>query len=181
LLGAKHYLTAEALGFRGMVHALQKNNKQAFEDFSTALPILIERNSGGTFSYDRKMRLRIISESYLELLSKVRATDLEKDAGIDAIAAGFKLADVLSGSTVRGAISASTARAASTSEDMADLSMSGPFHRRVRPFFRLYPLAAKGFHKLSPSCAKLWTPNRPLWETFLNLIFSKPMRFTADC
>jgi len=121
LLGAKHYLTVEALGFRGMVHALQKNNKQAFQDFSAALPILIERSSGGTFSYDRKMRLRFILESYLELLSKVRATDLEKDAGIDAIAEGFKLADVLSAPTVRGAISASTARAAATSEELADL------------------------------------------------------------
>ena len=68
-----------------------------------------------------RMRLRIILESYLELLSKVQGTDLEKDAGIDATAVGFKLADVLSGSTVHGAISASTARAAVTSEELADL------------------------------------------------------------
>jgi CHAT domain-containing protein/predicted negative regulator of RcsB-dependent stress response len=121
LLGAKHYLTAEALGFRGMVHALQENYKQALRDFSTAVPILIGRSSGATFSYDRKMRLRIILENYLELLSKVRATDLEKDAGIDAVAEGFKLADVLSVSTVRGAITESTARAAATSKELADL------------------------------------------------------------
>jgi CHAT domain-containing protein len=121
LLGAKHYLTAEALGFRGMVYALQKNDQAALQDFSAALPILIETVSGGTFSYDRKMRLRIILESYLDLLSKVQGTDLEKDAGIDAIAEAFKLADALSVSTVRGAISASTARAIVTSTDLADL------------------------------------------------------------
>ena len=114
LLGKKHYLTAEALGFRGMVHALQKNDKQALQDFSAALPILIETSSGGTFSYDRKMRLRIILESYLDLLAKVQGSQFEKAAGIDATAEAFKLADALSGSTVRGAIGASTARAAVT-------------------------------------------------------------------
>lgn len=121
LFGDKHYLTAEALGFRGIVHALQKNDQQAIKDFSEALPILIETNMGETFSYDRKMRLRIILESYLKLLAKVHGSQFEKDAGIDAIAEAFKLADALSGSTVHGAISASTARAAVSSEELADL------------------------------------------------------------
>ena len=121
LLGAKHYLTAEALGFRGMVHVLQKNDQQALRDFSEALPILIETSSAGTFSFDRKMRLRIILESYLDLLAKVQGSDLEKETGINATAEAFKLADVLSGATVHGAISANTARAAVTSEDLADL------------------------------------------------------------
>ena len=121
LLGVKHYLTAEALGFRGMLYALQKSDQQALQDFSEALPILIETGRGETFSFDRKMRLRIILESYLGLLAKVQGSQLEKDAGIDAIAEAFKLADVLSGSTVRGAISASTARATVTSPDLADL------------------------------------------------------------
>jgi CHAT domain-containing protein len=121
LLGAKHYLTAEALGFRGMVHVLQKNDQQALRDFSEALPILIETSSGGTFSFDRKMRLRIILESYLDLLAKVQGSDLEKETGINASAEAFKLADVLSGATVHGAISANTARAAVTSEELADL------------------------------------------------------------
>ena len=67
------------------------------------------------------MRLGIILESYLDLLAKVQGSQFEKDAGIDAIAEAFKLADVLSGSTVRGAISASTARAVVTSPDLADL------------------------------------------------------------
>ncbi len=121
LLGDKHYLTAEALGFRGMAHALQKNSKQALQDFSTALPILIQTSSGETFSCDRKMRLRIILESYLDLLAKFQGSQLEKDAGSDAIAEAFKLADALSGSTLRGAIGASTARAAVTSDELADL------------------------------------------------------------
>jgi CHAT domain-containing protein/Flp pilus assembly protein TadD len=121
LLGKKHYLTAEALAFRGMLYVLQKNNKAALKDFSEALPILIETSRGGMFSYDRKMRLRIILESYLDLLVNVQGTDFEKDTGINAIAEGFKLADFLSGSTVQGAISANTVRAAVTSEKLAEL------------------------------------------------------------
>jgi hypothetical protein len=121
LFGEKHYLTAEALGFRGMMHTLKKNDQQALQDFSEALPILIEKSSGENFSFDRKMRLRIILESYLDLLTKVQGSQLEKDTGIDAIAEGFKLADALSGPVLRIAISASLARAAATSEELADI------------------------------------------------------------
>ncbi len=121
LLGEKHSLTGEALGFRGMVHAMQKNDKEALRDFSDALPILLETSSGDTFSYGGKMRLRIISETYLGLLARVKGGELEKEAGIDASSEAFKLADVLRGSTVRGAISASTARAVVTSPELADL------------------------------------------------------------
>jgi CHAT domain-containing protein/predicted negative regulator of RcsB-dependent stress response len=121
LLGEQHYLTAEALGFRGMVYALQKSDKQALQDFSEALPILLETSSGETVSYGCKIRLRIIAESYLGLLAKVQGTEYEKAAGIDASSEAFKLADALSGSTVSGAIGASTARAAVTSAELADL------------------------------------------------------------
>jgi len=121
LLGDKHYLTAEALGFRGMVNLLQKNKLVALKDFAAALPILIESGSAETSSFDRKLRLRIILESYLDLLAEVQGSPLEKNAGIDASAEAFKLADALSGSTVRSAISASTARAAVTSSELADL------------------------------------------------------------
>jgi len=121
LLGEKHYLTAETLGFRGMVYAMQKNDSEALRDFSDALPVLLETSSGDIFSYGRKIRLRIISETYLSLLARVKGGELEKEAGIDASSEAFKLADVLRGSTVRSAISASTARAAVTSPELADL------------------------------------------------------------
>jgi len=121
LMGTKHYLTAEALGFRGMMHALQKQEKQALQDLSDAIPILIEKSGGETFSFDRRMRLRNILESYLELLTTIQGSQLEKDAGIDAIAEGFKLADALNGSVLRIAITANTARAAVTSKELADL------------------------------------------------------------
>jgi CHAT domain-containing protein/Flp pilus assembly protein TadD len=121
LLGEKHYLTAEALGFRGMVHAMQKNDNEALKDFSDALPILLETSSGDTFSYGRKIRLRFISETYLSFLARLKGNVLEKKAGIDASAEAFKLADAISESTVRGAIGASTARAAVTSPELADL------------------------------------------------------------
>ena len=101
LLGEKHYLTAETLGIQGMLYVLQKNNQKAIQNFSAALPILIEKSRAQTFSYDRKMRLRIILETYMDVLSKVRGTGLEKNTGIESVAEAFKLADFLSGSTVR--------------------------------------------------------------------------------
>jgi CHAT domain-containing protein len=67
------------------------------------------------------MRRRIILEGYLDLLAKIKRTGLDKDLAIDAIDEGFQLADILSGSTVHGAISASTARAAVTSQELSDL------------------------------------------------------------
>jgi CHAT domain-containing protein/Flp pilus assembly protein TadD len=121
LLGEKHYLTAEALAARGMIHAMQKKDKEALRDFSDAFPILLETSSGDTFSYGRKTRLRYISETFLGFLARLKGGELEKKAGIDASSEAFKLADVLLGSTVRGAIRASTARAAVTSPELADL------------------------------------------------------------
>jgi CHAT domain-containing protein len=121
LLGEKHYLTAETLGFRGMVYAMQKNDSEALRDFSDALPVLLETSSGDTFSYGRKMRLRYISETYLGFLARLKGGELEKKAGIDASSEAFKLADAISASTVRGAIGASTARTAVTSPELADL------------------------------------------------------------
>jgi len=121
LLGAKHYLTAEALGFRGMVYALQENDQKALKDFSETLPILLAPGSSAKVSYGSQLRRKIIAESNLGLLAKVHGTDLEKTAGIDASLEAFKLADALSGSAVRGAIGASTVRAAVSSPELADL------------------------------------------------------------
>jgi CHAT domain-containing protein len=122
LYGEKHYRTAEALGFRGMLHALQKNDKQALRDFSDAFAILLDSGGADTVSYGKKIRRKLIAESYLGLLAKVQGQELEKVAGIDAASEAFKLADALSGSTVRGAIGASTARAAVTSPQLADFA-----------------------------------------------------------
>jgi predicted negative regulator of RcsB-dependent stress response len=61
--GENHYLTAEALGLRGMAHAKQEKEAEALKDFSEALPVLMEQSSSGTLSYDRKIRRRIILES----------------------------------------------------------------------------------------------------------------------
>ena len=121
LLGEKHYRTAEARGFRGMVQVLQKNDAQALQDFSQAFAILLNTGSTDTLSFGKKARRKIIAESYLGLLAKVQGKKLEKVSGIYAVEEAFKLADALSGSTVRGAIGASSARAAVTSPQLAKL------------------------------------------------------------
>ena len=121
LFGENHYLTAEALSLRAMAHARQKNDREALKDFAQAFPVLLVQSGGGTLAYDRQIRLRIILESYLDLLIRVSQSEPEKGHSIDAASEAFKLAGALSGSIVRGAISASTARAAVTSDELADL------------------------------------------------------------
>ncbi|MEJ2221985.1 MAG: CHAT domain-containing tetratricopeptide repeat protein [Desulfobacterales bacterium] len=121
LLGENHYLTAEALGLRAMAHARQDNDREALKDFAQAVPVLLVQGGGGSLAYDRQMRLRIILESYLDLLMRVSRSELEKELNIDAASEAFKLADALSRSAVRGAIGASTARAAVTSDALAGL------------------------------------------------------------
>jgi CHAT domain-containing protein/Flp pilus assembly protein TadD len=121
LFGENHYQTAEFLGLRGMAHALQKNDQQAFNDFSQALPVLLTQTGRGSLTYDRKIRLRIILENYLDLLVRFHRSELQNDYGIDAAAEAFRIADALSGSIVRGAIGASIVRAAATSPELADL------------------------------------------------------------
>jgi len=121
LFGETHYLTAEALGLRAMAHARQDNDRQALKDFAQAFPVLLVQSGGGSLAYDRQMRLRIILESYLDLLMRFSRSELEKELNMDAASEAFILADALGGSAVRGAIGASTARAAVTSDELAGL------------------------------------------------------------
>jgi len=119
--GKEHYLTAEILGLRGIANAMMKKNKQALLDFSEALPVLFDRTEGDIADYSKNLRLKIIVEAYIDLLSQIHGSQLENDTGINASAEAFKFADAIRGRTVQSAVEMSGARAAAMDPALADL------------------------------------------------------------
>ena len=118
--GNTHYKTAEILGLRGMANALMGKEKQAIKDFSDAVPILFRKRSDEN-DYLEKIRLKIIVESYLELLSIIHSSEREKEFGIDASSEMFRLCEEIRESSVQSALEESSARAAAVDPELADL------------------------------------------------------------
>ena len=123
--GAEHYLTKEVQGLRGMALALQNRNREAFADFSLAMPILLEKSSAEILDYAKHIQLKTIIESYMKLLAKWAAEGRGQDFEINPAAEIFRLADAISGRSVRSAIVASSARVAAHDPDLSDLIRKG--------------------------------------------------------
>ncbi len=115
--GTDRYDTAELQGFRGMIHAVRGNDIEALRDFSEALPILLSKRR----DYGKDLRLQVIVEAYLELLTRIYREKQEKTFGIDVAAKIFRLCEAMNGSAVQGALSESGARAAAVDPELADL------------------------------------------------------------
>jgi len=115
--GTDRYDTAELQGLRGMVHAVRGNDREALTDFSEALPILLSKRR----DYGKDLRLNIIVEAYLDLLTRIHSEKQEKTFGIDVAAEIFRLCEAMNGSAVQGALSESGARAAAVEPELADL------------------------------------------------------------
>ena len=69
-------------------------------------------------------RFKIIIESYLELLARIKGSALEKRLGIDASVEAFQIADVLTDQVVQGSVLASTARMTIEDKNLAELVRS---------------------------------------------------------
>ena len=119
--GKNNYLTAEMLGLRGMAHFKMKNIAQAAEDFSEAVSILLASNMVQEGDYSSKQRLKILLETYIDLLNQIYKTVLEKELNIDAPAEAFRLSDAIRGHVVQHALGASGARIAAVEPELADL------------------------------------------------------------
>ncbi|MBL6970571.1 MAG: CHAT domain-containing protein [Desulfobacterales bacterium] len=118
--GENHYATKEILGLRGLANLKALKPEQAFEDFSNAVPLLIESNSDESVDYSKNFRLKIIGEAYMDLLVQNSGSVLEKKAGINACQTAFKLADSIRGRAVLKALGKSSARAAADDPELAD-------------------------------------------------------------
>lgn len=115
--GKEHYETVELIGLRGMVNARNGNDKQALKDLSEAVPVLLSKQKG----YKRSLRLKIIVEAYLELLTKFHHQQKEKVFGKNISEEIFKLCELINGSLVKMSLGASGARAAAVNPELADL------------------------------------------------------------
>ncbi len=126
LLGEKHYATAEALGFLAATQVVSNDLKAALSNFQDSIPILVTRSRQSHSEQDsqafRRQRLELILESYIHLLSKIRGTSLEHEAGFDVIAEAFRIADLSRGRSVQSALNASSARAAIRDPELANLA-----------------------------------------------------------
>lgn len=126
LLGQGHYDTAEIRGVLGMTLAEMGDKEAALAEFAQSVPILLQRESrsegGQEAKTAREFRLGLILDAYIKLLVEIRGTPLETKTGIDAGAEAFLLADLARGRTVKQALAASSARAATRDPALADLA-----------------------------------------------------------
>ncbi|MDP6786174.1 MAG: CHAT domain-containing protein [Rhodospirillales bacterium] len=118
---------AEALYNLATSRALEIDDADiaAMEGFRKAIPVVLSRSrqsddeDSDVAAADQQ--LAMVLESYIDLLADVSGTDLERQAGIDAAAEAFRLADVARGQSVQSAVAASGARAAADSPELAEL------------------------------------------------------------
>ncbi len=125
LVGEEHRSTAEVRGLLAMAHAARGDRALALREFAGVTPLLLTRadevqDEGGTRGA-RDQRVQLILESYMVLLADVRGMSLEREAGIDAAAEAFRLAEAARGQAVQRALDASAARAAARTPALADL------------------------------------------------------------
>ena len=120
-VGPSHYLTKEILGLRAVAHARLHNDKLALKDFSGAIPYLLNNEQQAAAAFDQRRRARIIMESYIDLLIRAQDSGLANQLDIDALGEAFKLVDAMSSPMVRGAVGASTIRAAVISSELTKL------------------------------------------------------------
>ncbi|MFQ5960261.1 MAG: CHAT domain-containing protein [Candidatus Methylomirabilales bacterium] len=125
LVGEKDASTAEVRGLLGMAYAARGDKARALREFANAAPILLTRSpeveEESTSRPARDQRLSLILASYIGLLADINGTPLERQAGINAAAEAFGLADVVRGRSVQRALDASAARAAAKTPALADL------------------------------------------------------------
>jgi CHAT domain-containing protein/Tfp pilus assembly protein PilF len=120
-LGERHSWTAEIIGLRGIANVEMKSFKQATDDFSRSISVLLSNRIASEDDYSFKMRFKIIIEAYIKLLVQLRGSLLEDELLIDAAAETFRLADAIRNYTLRSALGASVARAAVVDPNLSDL------------------------------------------------------------
>lgn len=123
--GEQRYRTAVARGTLALSLARAGDRSRALAEFAAAAPALLntarQTEGGDAISGARYQRVLLILEAYIELLTDIRGTDLERSAGVEAAAETFRLADALRSQTIQRVLGQSGARAAATNGELADL------------------------------------------------------------
>jgi CHAT domain-containing protein len=121
IFGENHYLTAEIRALRGMANARLKHIHEAFEDFSTSIPVLFTSDLIIKGDYSARQRFKMIIEAYIDLLAQIHKVQLDEEFKINAAAEAFRLADTISNQIVQSALGDSGARVAAGNLELADL------------------------------------------------------------
>ena len=116
-LGLKHYDAAEATGVLAMALAAAGQRQEALSAFRQSVPVLLQKsrrsNSDESSAVVQDLRTRLILESYIGLLDKIRGHGATEEA--------FRVAQAARGQSVQRALTASAARAAAKDSALADL------------------------------------------------------------
>lgn len=125
LAGEQHPGTAEIRGLLATAHVATGDRPIALREFAGAVPLLLTRSldvdDESVSRVARDQRLNLILTTYIGLLADIRGTPLEREAGLDAAAEAFRLAEVVRGRSVQRALDASTARVAAKTPALAEL------------------------------------------------------------
>jgi CHAT domain-containing protein len=119
-LGPRHYNTAAARAWLGVVLAQNGQTDRAASEFAAAVPILLEASretdsdDDGSATDQRERQLQLLIESYMGLLADTK--------GSAAAAETFHLADAIRGQSVQRALAASSARATVSDPALANLA-----------------------------------------------------------
>ena len=121
------YITAQSRGFYAMALAADGQVAKALSEFSGAVPVLLAEARGNASAerggnIAKQMRLVWVLEAYMKVLMDQRDSPVLKDAGIDAVAEAFRLADAARGSGVQRALAESAARVTPGDPALADLA-----------------------------------------------------------
>ena len=128
-LGDSHPSTGRIRGLIADAHFAKGDRARALSEFREAVPLVLAR--GATDAEDESStraagddRMVNMLRSYITLLAQIRGTALERDAGMDATAEAFRLAEVVRGRSVERALDASAARTVAQTPALAELIRS---------------------------------------------------------
>jgi CHAT domain-containing protein/Flp pilus assembly protein TadD len=124
-LGAKHFHTArKGINLAVALTAMDKK-EAALGHFAKAVPILTNRSrqseDDSTSDRERTRKVQLSLEPYIGLLADIHGTELERKAGIDAVAEAFRIANIARSGSVQESLAASGARSLASNSDLADL------------------------------------------------------------
>src|SRR5262249_52443036 len=156
--GEAHRETAEIHGSLARAYAGQGDRRRALHEFREASAVLTTHPSAGeATSVGATRRLVGILNSYIELLAAIKGSPLPREAGIDAIAETFRLADVARTSTVQRALGANAARLAARSPRLAEVVRAQQDAKRTITtlYGELAEIGVEPGYQTSPAVAKI--------------------------
>jgi CHAT domain-containing protein len=122
LVGDVHRETAEIHGALARAYAVKGDSRRALHEFHEASAVLTTRAPDvEATSVGATRRLVGILHSYIGLLAAIEGSPLAREAGIDAIAETFRLADLARRSSVQRALGAHAARLAAGNPRLAEV------------------------------------------------------------